>query len=267
MMVSHGGNAVSFLEEKVSYNYKDYDSIGMMNLNIVVGKRKDANMNKIAFASGSGMEPDAMAITMMLCGPNKTVDEYGKWFEEKVTWVKGMSGGERRIAYMRGELTATRETPAAYKKHFEPMAENQLWFHHGILQPNGKHTDDPNYKGYQFENLFKAKYGVYPKGEFYDSYKLVKSFRDALQKAIWVNKGNPNTEKLRKALRQVATNPASVAEIEKDVGKYQWVLGNDGNKVVGTVSKFITKKSLENLVKFNKDHLDLAAVYKPELVK
>ena len=181
MMVSHGGNAVSFLEEKVSYNYKDYDSIGMMNLNIVVGKRKDANMNKIAFASGSGMEPDAMAITMMLCGPNKTVDEYGKCFEEKVTWVKGMSGGERRIAYMRGELTATRETPAAYKKHFEPMAENQLWFHHGILQPNGKHTDDPNYKGYQFENLFKAKYGVYPKGEFYDSYKLVKSFRDALQ--------------------------------------------------------------------------------------
>ena len=31
IMVSHGGNGVSFLNEKVDYNYADYDSVGLMN--------------------------------------------------------------------------------------------------------------------------------------------------------------------------------------------------------------------------------------------
>ena len=39
VMVSHGGNGVSFLQEDVDYNYGDWESIGMMNLNIIVGKR------------------------------------------------------------------------------------------------------------------------------------------------------------------------------------------------------------------------------------
>ena len=41
IMVSHGGNGVSFLQEKVDYNYADYDSIGLMNLNIIAGMKKD----------------------------------------------------------------------------------------------------------------------------------------------------------------------------------------------------------------------------------
>ena len=34
IVVTHGGNGVSFLQENVDYNYADYDSIGLMNLNI-----------------------------------------------------------------------------------------------------------------------------------------------------------------------------------------------------------------------------------------
>ena len=41
IMVSHGGNGVSFLNEKVDYNYSDYESVGLMNLNIIVASRKD----------------------------------------------------------------------------------------------------------------------------------------------------------------------------------------------------------------------------------
>ena len=36
IMVSNGGNGVSFLQEKVDYNYADYDSVGLMNLNILL---------------------------------------------------------------------------------------------------------------------------------------------------------------------------------------------------------------------------------------
>ena len=46
IVVTHGGNGVSFLQEQVDYNYAEYDSIGLMNLNIIMGKVKGADMDK-----------------------------------------------------------------------------------------------------------------------------------------------------------------------------------------------------------------------------
>ena len=267
VMVSHGGNGVSFLQENVDYNYADYDSVGLMNLNIIAGKLKGADMNKPSFAAGSGMVPEAFAMTMLICGPDKTVDEYVDCFRENVTWVNGMSGGERRLAFKRGELNGTRENPAAYKKHVELNPDAELWFHHGILQEDGSHADDPNYPGYQFELLFKQQYGVAPSGEFYDAYKLVKSFRDGLQKALWVSKGNPNKDHLVKALIAMSRDNAAMAVIKNKVGDYEWIIGNAGNKHLNTLMTFISTDALQNLVKFNTQALGLASTYKKNLVK
>lgn len=268
VMVSHGGNGVSFLEEKVDYNYADYDSIGLMNLNIIAGKRKGDNMDKVKFAAGSGMTPEALAMTMLICGPDQTVDQYISCFKEHVTWVNGMSGGERRLAFKRGELNGTRENPAAYKKHVETDINSEIWFHHGILNAKaGTHSDDPNYPGYQFEMLFKKRWGVEPKGELYNAYNLAKSFRDGLQKALWVRKGNPNTEKLRTALTAMNKDPESRAKIEKDVGHYQWIIGVAGNEQRDTLMKMITRQALIDLVKFNQQALGLKSVFKENLIK
>ena len=54
-MVSHGGNGVAFLQENVKYNYADYESVGLMNLNIISAKLKNSDMKPIKFAAGSGM--------------------------------------------------------------------------------------------------------------------------------------------------------------------------------------------------------------------
>ena len=267
VMVSHGGNGVSFLQEEVDYDYRDYDSIGMMNLNIIAGKRKGANMDKPAFAAGSGMVPEAFAITMLICGPDKTVDEYISCFKENVTWVNGMSTAERRLAFKRGELTGTRENPATYKKHVEPDTNAELWFHHGLLQPNGSHADDPNYPGYQFEILFEKRWGVKPSGDFYNAYKLVKSFRDGLQKALWVNKGNPNKAKLVAALEAMSKDPKAVANLIKKNGDYNWYIGDAGNAQRDKLVTFITATALQDLVKYNKEALGLASVYKEKLAK
>jgi hypothetical protein len=266
VMVSHGGNAVAFLEEEVDYNYNQYDSVGMMNLNIIAGRLKGDDLSTVKFAAGSGMTPEGMAMTLLICGPNKTTDEYIACFKENVVWVKGMSGGERRLAFKRKELNATRENPAAYKKHVQSNPDAELWFHHGILQADGSHADDPNYEGYQFEILFEQKWGVKPSGELYDAYNLAKSFRDALQKALWVRKGNPNLQRLRDALTQVATNPQSVEAIEKSVGRYEWVIGDDGNAMRDTLMTFINRPALETLVKFNRDALGLSTVLKENLL-
>lgn len=266
VMISHGGNGVSFLQESVDYNYANYDSIGLMNLNIIVGKKLDADLDNIKFKAKSGRVPDALAMTMMVCGP-MTYEEYKRCFDQKITWVKGMSGGEARLAFKRGELNVTRENPAAYKKHVKGDSSAEVWFHHGILQLDGSHNDDPNYRGFQFEDLYKQRWGVSPSGNMYEAYKLVKSFRDGLQKALWVRKGNPNTEALRAALRKVASSSESVAAIQKKVGKYDWVIGDDANQMRDVLMTFITKDALKTLVDFSSTSLSIPAIYKPQLVK
>jgi hypothetical protein len=266
IMVSHGGNGVSFLQEEVDYDYREYDSIGMMNLNIIAGKRIGDDMSKPRFPAGSGMVPEAFAIALMLCGPDKSVDEYITCFKENVTWVKGMKTAERRLAFKRGELTGTRENPATYKKHVEPDENAELWFHHGLLQPDGSHIDDANYPaGYQVEQIFEERWGVAPSGEFYDAYKLVKSFRDGLQKALWVNKGNPNKDKLVAALEAMSKDPKAIAALIKKNGDYDWYIGDAGNAQRDKLMTFVTLDALSDLVEFNTKALGLKSVFKPEL--
>lgn len=268
VMVSHGGNGVAFLQEKVDYNYADYQSIGMMNLNIIAGVRKDKLSDaKVKFAGGSGMVPEAFAMTMLLCGPGLSLNEYIACFKENVTWVPGMSGGERRLAFKRGELNATRENPAAYKKHVASNKDATVWFHHGILQADGSHQDDPNYPGLQFEILHEMWWKAEAKGEFYNAYKLVKSFRDGMQKALWVSKNNPNAKKLQDALIAMSKDPKATAAIQKKVGKYDWVIGAQGDARRDKLMTFITLPALETLIKFNKEALGLKSIYKAELVK
>lgn len=269
IMVSHGGNAVSFLQEEVDYDYRGYESIGLMNLNIIAGRLEaiDLSNGGVRFAAGSGQTPEAYAMTMLICGPDLTVEEYTTCFENNVTWVKGMSGGDRRLAFQSGELNATRENPAAYLKHVVPNEEATVWFHHGILQPDGSHADDPNYPGYLFEDLFYQRWGVMPSGEFYDAYNLVRSFRDGLQKALWVSADNPHRDRLVAALTEMANNPESVAIIEANVGQYDWLIGDDGNAQRDTLMSFVTEEALQNLVQFNTEALGLASIYKPELAQ
>jgi hypothetical protein len=267
IMVSHGGNGISFLQEQVDYNYAEYESVGLMNLNIIAGKRIGDDMTQVRFAAGSGMTPEAMAMTMLLCGPDMSVDQYIKCFGENVIWVNGMSGGERRLAFKRGELNGSRENPAAYKKHIASDENAEVWFHHGLLQADGSHADDPNYPGYQFEILFEQQWGVAPNGDFYNAYKLAKSFRDGLQKALWVSSNNPNLETLRNALEQMVNNPESRSAIEQDVGKYEWLVGEEGNALRDTLFDMISEQALRDLVKFNEEALGLASVYKENLIQ
>ena len=114
-----------------------------------------------------------------------------------------MSGGEQCLTFKRGELNGTRENPAAYKKHVEPNPDAKVWFTHGILDANSaSHVDDPNYPNMQFEILFKNKYGVAPSGEFYNAYKLVKSFRDGMQKFFGYAKTIPTQKSCKMHLPQ-----------------------------------------------------------------
>ena len=72
-MVAHCGNGVSYLLDKVRYDYYDYELIGSMNNDIVLGKQegKDEKSGTWTIAGGSGFEPDAAAAAMLICGPQE----------------------------------------------------------------------------------------------------------------------------------------------------------------------------------------------------
>ena len=114
--------------------------------------------------------------------------------------------------------------------------------------------------------MFEAKWGEKPNGDLYAAYALIHSWRDAIQKALWVNKGNPNTAKFRQACNEMSNNPESIAIFHKKIGKYDWVVGEDGNKTIDVLHSLITKDALTALVKFNKEALGLNSVYKPGMV-
>lgn len=274
IMVAHGGNAESFLTEKVDYNYDAYDPIAIVNLDIAVDKRKDADFNKdkIKFGASSGRRPDVMAMLMMACGNLPDTDAYIKCYQEHMIYLPSMTPTEGRMAAQRGELNVVRETFSSQKKFIEPLIADgtfQIWFSHGILNfDSGKVEGDKNFAQFPtFAEAFENKWNEKPRGEFYDAYLLVKNYRDVLQKSLWVNKGNPNAQKIRDALKQMLNDPETQAALLKDTGDYQWYFGNDVLKAYKILQSELTEKSLKVLVKFNTEGLGLTAIYKPELLK
>jgi hypothetical protein len=269
IMVSHGGNAESFLIEEVDYNYKEYAPIGGMNLSIVTAGRIDPTKEAIRFSSGSGNNPDVMAFTLLACGELPTIDDYVACFKDKVTYVKGMKSGDRRLAFMRGELNATRESTAAFIKHVQPLidkGEAELWFSHGVLDlETGLVKPDENYAIGSFDQFYFQKYGKNPSGPMYDAYILVKQYRDVLQKALWMRKGNPNAAKVQAALTAMLADPEAQAAIEKKAGKYGWNVGNDLLKAVDILNNLTKRQALQDLVKFQSEALGVKAVYKADI--
>lgn len=270
IMVSHGGNGISYLVDRVDYDYKHYDSIGMQNLNIIIGRKTefDPRRGVAKMAGGSGLEADGMALTMLMCGNLPSKEAYLECWPKKVVWVNGIAGPERRLAFERRELNTTRETTASWFKHYSNLPANTLWYHHGVMDlKTGRQVDDINFpRGHRFEDVFKSLHGVEPRGEFYEAYTLSRNFRDVLQKALWVNKGNPNTEKLRAALRKMLADPEAMKALEADTGKYEWIVGEEGNKVVDRLRRNVTEKKLQTLVWWHDNAYKFKSVYKPELV-
>lgn len=270
VMVAHGGNAESFLYQQVDYDYAQYDPIGLQNLTIMVGRRNDSDPFKdvIKFPNASGTNPDIIAMTLLVCGPGKTTKEYATCFKEHFKYVKGMSGNERKLAYIRGEVNTIRETPASYLKNIRPQATNVDWFNSGVLDlKTGKIVPDSNFPGVDFQSVYKKKWGVAPSGDLYNTWLLVKNYRDVLQKALYVDHGNPNKGKLRNALRNTLGDPESLAIIERETGRYEWFIGDDVAKAHKSLELLTTKKALKDLVWWISTVLDQEAIYKDNIAK
>lgn len=273
IMVTHGANAESYLTEEVNYDYNLYEPIGGMNLTAVTAYRTgfDLNRDLIKFSTGSGFNPDMMAMTLLACGELSTMEEYRACYDEAAIFVKGMKSGARRLAFMRGELSVTRESTAAFIKHVQPMidkGEAELWFSEGVYDlATNTIVPDPNFPvETHFNVVYEKIHGKQPAGPLYDAYVLVKNYRDVLQKAIWMNKGNPNADIVKQALVDMLNDEEAVAAITERAGNYQWLIGSDLSEAVGLLNTLITEQALTNLIYWQREAFGLSVVYKKHLI-
>ena len=118
----------------------------------------------------------------------------------------------------------------------------------------------------QFEMLYEARWGSAPSGAFYDGYKLSKSFRDGMQKALWIKKDSPDAAKLIAALTEMSKNPESIKAIAKKVGNYDWAIGADGDNNRDNILSFTTESALKAMLQFQTDSLGYESIYKENIV-
>lgn len=266
IMVSHGGNAVSFLQENVIYDYADYDVIAIMHNNIIVSRDKNLNWqsNVLIYSLHSGTVPESLALALLIDGHNAP-----KNWKKRTILIKGMSQSENRLAFRRREVNITRENPAAHLKHVQGVEHAEIFFNHGLYNPlTGKFDKDPNFPdSFTMEELYKQKWGESSSGSLYNAYKMVKAWRDGIQKALWVNKGNPNRDRLRKAVTDMLNDPEARIRLQKKLGKYPWDIGENAVYYVEALYRLLNRDAMQALVKFNREQLGLDSYYNEKRVQ
>lgn len=270
--------AEAYLTQKAgTYNFHDWSLVGLQQytnwVEIHAGFDPYNSHIKISHKMGAGSNADAMAIALLVCGPKKTKEEYKTCFDEKVTYIKGMPDPDSGVAFNNGELDATSGGLANWFvkwKLEEGKGKFTTWFIHDLLDMKTGKDEAQNILGVPTVNqLYKKKWGVEPSGEFYDAYRLVRTYRDVLQKSVWVNKGNPNLERLQKAWRAVLSDPETRAKLEERNGALPIFIGEkEASVAFKTLESITTEKAYKDLIWIEINMLGMPdSVYKPELVK
>ena len=83
-----------------------------------------------------------------------------------------------------------------------------------------------------------------------------------LQKALWMNKGNPNTTKVTLALLDMLKDEEAMNAIEKKVGDYDWFIGDELLEVVNILEANKNPRSKVYLIKWQREVLGYNAINK-----
>ena len=95
-------------------------------------KASGADMNKPSFAAGSGMVPEAFAFTMLICGPDKSIEEYTACFKENVVSnirlfrARGVLGPGKIHQDFKKPPKAAKSTTTTPKNTSSSFTENML---------------------------------------------------------------------------------------------------------------------------------------------
>jgi hypothetical protein len=244
ILLAHGGNANAWLIEDVKWSFKDWDPVLIQPYNITttVASNWDWKNEKLDLADCSGCVPETLAWTMLKGWDN-------------INFIRKMSAGEAKTAWLRGDFKYIREPASRHIKNTAPMVEEGKavrLFNHGMFTPENGFVQDYNWPDTPTAvELYKKEFGKNPSGSDYEAYILAAVWRDGLQKGLFMHKGS-NSEVVIDAFKKMVANEESQAHLIKKLGDYPMYFGEDSNKIMDSLYSYVTKERLQTLVNFAK---------------
>jgi len=248
ILLAHGGNANAWLIQDVKWSFKDWNPILIQPYNITTTIMADWDWRteKLSLADCSGCVPETLAWTMLK-----------GW--ENINFIRKMSAGEAKTAWLRGDFKYIREPASRHIKNTASMVQEGKavrLFNHGMFTPENGFVQDYNWPDTPTAvELYKKEYGKDPAGSDYEAYILAAVWRDGLQKGLFMHKG-ANSEVVIDAFKKMMANKESREYLIKKLGDYPMYFGEDSNKIMDSLYSYVTKERLQVLVSFAKEKME-----------
>ena len=248
ILLAHGGNANAWLIENVKWSFKDWEPILIQPYNITttVASDYDWQNDLLNLADCSGCVPETLGWTLLKGWNN-------------INFVRKMSAGDAKQAWLRGDFKYIREPASRHIKNTIPMVDNGKairLFNHGMFTPNKGFVQDPNWPDTPMvTDLYKETFGKEPSGDIYEAYILSAVWRDGLQKGLFMHPG-ANSKEVVDAFERMMANEGSKQHLISKLGDYPMYLGDDSNIIMESLYSYVTKERLKLLVDFAKNKME-----------
>ena len=248
ILLAHGGNANAWLIENVNWSFKNWEPIMIQPYNITTTIKSDFDWQnkKLYLADCSGCVPETLGWTLLIGWDN-------------INFVRKMSAGDAKQAWLRGDFNYIREPASRHIKNTLPMVEGGealRLFNHGMFTPNNGFVQDPNWPNTPMvTDLYKDTFGKDPSGDVYEAYILSAVWRDGLQKGLFMHPG-ANTEAVVDAFERMMANEDSRKYLISKLGDYPMYFGEESNIIMDSLYGYVTKERLKLLVDFAKNKME-----------
>ena len=228
-----GSIQVPFLlkDKRVRYDYADWEPVFATPAGGVVYVRSDAGIQSAADIrklNTANAKFGSQGVSTLDLVPLLAFEMLGV----NVKAVFGVkSRSLNRQAIQRKELQIDYQTTPSYVKHVKPLVDNGemvALFAWGALNENGDIVRDPTFPDLpSFPEVYEMLNGDKPSGPAWLAWKAFFTAGFGTQKFIMLPKDtDPKIiAAYRSAMAEVATDPEAVAFLDKRIGKYQQITG------------------------------------------
>lgn len=247
ILLAHGGNATQWLINDVKWSFKDWVPIMIQPYNITttIANGFDWKNDKLNLADCSGCVPETLAWTMLK-----------DW--DNINFIRKMSAGEAKTAWLRGDFKYIREPASRHIKNTAGMVDKGKavrLFNHGMFTPKNGFIQDYNWPDTPTAvDLYEKTYGKKPEGEVYEAYILAAAWRDGLQKGIFMHQGS-NSLAVIDAFKRMMANKESQKYLISKLGDYPMFIGEDSRVIMDSLYGYVTAERLKTLITFAKEKM------------
>ena len=248
ILLAHGGNANAWLIEDVKWSFKDWEPVLIQPYNITttVASGWDWKNEKLDLADCSGCVPETLAWTMLK-----------GW--ENINFIRKMSAGDAKTAWLRGDFKYIREPASRHIKNTAGMVDEGKalrLFNHGMFTPENGFVQDYNWPDTPTAvDLYTKEFGKAPAGSVYEAYILAAVWRDGLQKGLFMHPG-ANSAEVIDAFERMMANKESREYLISKLGDYPMYFGDDSAVIMDSLYSYVTKERLQTLVDFAKNKME-----------